>query len=134
MVGLLRYVVTGLWALFYLIWTGILVQVMGMAFALLAQAYLGRNWSGTVTIKADHELISRGPYAITHHPIYSGILLGLVGTSFAYGVMSGLVGCTLMLAASLYKLNLEEQFLSVELPSAYDQYRRRVKALIPWIW
>lgn len=51
---------------------GALLVALGLAFAVWARVHLGRNWSGSVTVKAEHELIDSGPYALVRHPIYTG--------------------------------------------------------------
>jgi len=66
-------------------WIGAAVTLMGLLFSVWARAYLGRNWSGTVTVKQDHELITSGPYSIVRHPIYTGLLLAFIGFAFARG-------------------------------------------------
>jgi protein-S-isoprenylcysteine O-methyltransferase Ste14 len=66
-------------------WLGVGLLGAGLGFSILARRYLGRNWSGTVTLKEDHELIRTGPYRWVRHPIYSGILLGFVGSAVALG-------------------------------------------------
>lgn len=48
--------------------------------AVWARVHLGRNWSGIVTVKEDHELIRTGPYGYVRHPIYTGLITGLIGT------------------------------------------------------
>src|SRR5262249_1301799 len=55
-------------------WIGAAIAVAGLLHTVWARVHLKGNWSGTVTIKADHELIMTGPYAITRHPIYTGLL------------------------------------------------------------
>lgn len=55
-------------------WTGAVLCVAGLAFCIWARFTLGRNWSGVVTFKGGHELITRGPYALVRHPIYTGLL------------------------------------------------------------
>jgi protein-S-isoprenylcysteine O-methyltransferase Ste14 len=65
-------------------WIGVALCVGGLLFCIWARFTLGRNWSGLVTFKGGHELIMRGPYAIVRHPIYTGILLMLVGTVIVY--------------------------------------------------
>jgi protein-S-isoprenylcysteine O-methyltransferase Ste14 len=113
---------------------GVVIEALGIGFALVARVYLGRNWSGKVTIKVDHELISNGPYRLTRNPIYTGIITGVLGTAIAYGFLSGLVGLAMVLVAHLWKISEEERFLSEQFGPAYAEYRRRVKALIPFIW
>jgi len=59
---------------------GLLLVYAGLAFAVWARVHLGRNWSGSVTVKQHHELIRSGPYARVRHPIYTGLLTAVLGT------------------------------------------------------
>ncbi len=43
--------------------------------------YLGGNWSGAVTVKVGHQLVRTGPYRWVRHPIYTGLILALLGTA-----------------------------------------------------
>jgi protein-S-isoprenylcysteine O-methyltransferase Ste14 len=56
---------------FWPFWLGAAVTIPGLLFAVGAREHLGRNWSRSVTIKQDHELITTGPYAVVRHPIYT---------------------------------------------------------------
>jgi protein-S-isoprenylcysteine O-methyltransferase Ste14 len=112
---------------------GCLIQVIGMGFAIAARHFLGSNWSSRVTIKVDHRLITGGPYALARHPIYTGMLLGLAGTVIAYGTVVGLVGFLLVAIAYWHKMATEERFLREQFGSDYEDYRRRVKALVPFV-
>jgi len=96
-----------------------------------ARVFLGANWSATVTIKQDHEIIRSGPYALVRHPIYSGLLLGMLGTAIAIGEMRGLVG--LVFLGWWLKLQTEEQFLVEQFGTQYLKYRQETKALIPFV-
>src|SRR5215510_2408112 len=60
---------------------GFIVTLCGLAFALWARITLGRNWSGTVTVKEDHQLVQNGPYSISRNPIYTGILIAFFGNA-----------------------------------------------------
>ncbi|HEY5101937.1 MAG TPA: isoprenylcysteine carboxylmethyltransferase family protein, partial [Steroidobacteraceae bacterium] len=44
--------------------TGVAIVFIGLAFAIWARRHLGTNWSGTVTVKQDHELVRTGAYRI----------------------------------------------------------------------
>lgn len=112
---------------------GVVLLVCGIGFAFWARFILGRNWSGTVTVKQDHVLITRGPYAWVRHPIYSGLLLALLGTAFALNRMILLIGFGAILLAFWLKLRLEEKFMEDTFGEQYVEYRQRVKALIPYV-
>jgi protein-S-isoprenylcysteine O-methyltransferase Ste14 len=114
-------------------WLGLLMVALGLAFAVWARAHLGRNWSGTVTVKEDHELIRTGPYGIVRHPIYTGLLFAILGSTVAFGEWRGLLAFGLLTIAFLFKLRREERFMSESFPNDYARYRVEVPALIPFI-
>ena len=112
---------------------GLLVTIAGAAFAIWARITLGRNWSGRITLKEDHELIERGPYALARHPIYTGLLTTIAGTALFAGTLRGVCALVLVLGGYFYKMIQEERLMEATFPDAYPAYRRRVKALIPWV-
>jgi protein-S-isoprenylcysteine O-methyltransferase Ste14 len=112
-------------------WLGLLVVLAGLAFAVWARMHLGRNWSGIVTVKENHELIRSGPYAIVRHPIYTGLLLAMLGTVIVFGEWRGLLAFCLLTIAFLLKLRREERFMEENFPDTYPSYRAQVPALIP---
>lgn len=115
-------------------WVGVALTAAGIAFAFWARFTLGRNWSGTVTVKHDHELVIRGPYRIVRHPIYTGFTLGMLGTALVVGQVRGLLALALIVLAWRLKWAVEERFMLEEFGDRYAEYRRRVSALIPGIW
>jgi protein-S-isoprenylcysteine O-methyltransferase Ste14 len=114
-------------------WVGLTLTVCGCAFTIWARACLGSNWSAIATVKQDHELISRGPYAWVRHPIYSGLLLALVGTAIALGEIRAFIGLGLAFIAFLLKSAAEEQLMREEFSDEYARYSQRVRRLIPFI-
>ena len=86
-----------------------------------------------VSVKQDHQLIRQGPYAIVRHPIYAGFLLGLCGTVLAVGQLRGIVGLALASIAWHMKSRKEDAFLAEQFGAQYLDYRRGVKALIPFV-
>lgn len=114
-------------------WLGFAVEWLGVVFAIVARETLGKIWSGTVTLKADHRIIKHGPYALVRHPIYTGILTGLAGAVIAHGQLRALVALLLATLAFLRKIQLEERLLLGHFGEEYGAYRRQVRALIPWI-
>ncbi len=114
-------------------WFGLALTVAGIGFAIWARLWIGRNWSGLVTIKEQHELIQNGPYALVRHPIYSGFLLAILGTAIVQGEMRGLLAFPLAALGWTLKLKMEESFMVQQFGNAYLEYKRRVKALVPFV-
>jgi protein-S-isoprenylcysteine O-methyltransferase Ste14 len=114
-------------------WVGAAIVVVGLLFTIWARLHLGRNWSGIVTIKQDHELVSSGPYAIVRHPIYSGLLLAFVGSALARGEWRGVLAVLIALLALWRKLRLEERWMREQFGEQYQAYSRRVSALVPFL-
>jgi protein-S-isoprenylcysteine O-methyltransferase Ste14 len=112
---------------------GLLIVIAGLAFAVWARAYLGSNWSGTVTVKESHDLVRGGPYAIVRHPIYTGLLVAILGTAIVSGEWRGLVAFCFLTAAYVLKLRREERFMAESFPDTYPGYRAQVPALIPFL-
>ncbi len=110
---------------------GFVLTVAGIALAIWARILLGTNWSGMVTLKEGHELIRKGPYAFVRHPIYSGLLLALLGTAIYMGRWEGFLGFAIAFATWFFKSRIEEKFMVDYFGDRYRGYRREVKALIP---
>ena len=106
---------------------------LGLFIAIWARATLGANWSARVSLKENHELIQRGPYRLVRHPIYSGLLLMIVGTAVLAGQVSGFVALVICLCGFWIKLRQEEALLTKHLPG-YAEYMRHTKALVPFIF
>lgn len=109
------------------------VVAAGLGFAVWARLVLGRNWSGTVTLKQDHELVRYGPYRWVRHPIYTGLLLGFLGTAIALTQWRGLLALLIAFVALGRKLRHEERWLGEVFGVDYAQYRSEVAALIPFV-
>jgi len=113
---------------------GLAVEVMGLILAIWARRYLGRNWSGEITIKVDHELIRSGPYRRLRHPIYTGLLAMYLGLALLTGEWLAVIGLTLAVIAYWRKIRLEEANLGTAFGGQYDEYRRTSWALVPGIF
>jgi protein-S-isoprenylcysteine O-methyltransferase Ste14 len=84
------------------------LAALGFMFTWWARIHLGRFWSAAVTLKAEHALIRSGPYALTRHPIYTGLLVALLATALARDSVAGLLGFGLILLLLVLKLRQEE--------------------------
>jgi len=118
----------------WMIGVGTFLTAVGIGFAVWARLHLGKYWSSTVTLKENHQLIRTGPYGLSRHPIYSGIVLALVGTFLAIGELRSLIAVTVIFFAISLKIKDEEAMLSQHFGVVYQQYAREVKRLIPGVW
>jgi protein-S-isoprenylcysteine O-methyltransferase Ste14 len=113
---------------------GLLAVLMGVVFSVWARLMLGDNWSNRVTVKENHTLVRRGPYRIVRHPIYSGILLGMLGSALQRGGIRCFVGVLICGFSFWLKTRAEERFMVQSFGEEYLQYRHKVKALAPFIF
>lgn len=117
--------------------TGIIadvVTVLGLAVTLWARTELGGNWSSGVAFKEQHELIERGPYAYVRHPIYSGVLLMILGIAIFRGTLGTFILLAGIFAGLWFKALQEEKLLTKHFGEVYLRYKERARALIPFIW
>jgi protein-S-isoprenylcysteine O-methyltransferase Ste14 len=116
---------------------GILSSVcalLGLGIAIVARRTLAGNWSGSVTFKEDHSLITTGIYRYMRHPIYTGVLLMFIGTALLVGTLGALVGFLIAFLTLWFKLKQEEDLMKRHFPRDYPAYTERVKVLIPYIF
>lgn len=103
---------------------GAAITVAGIGIAIWARRHLGRNWSAEVTIRKGHSLIRSGPYTYIRHPIYSGMLLGILGTAIAVGEYRGLAALAIFWIGWAQKARKEESFLAQEFGPAFAEHKR----------
>lgn len=109
----------------------IVMIALGVAIAIWARRHIGQYWSARVTLKEDHQLIRSGPYARVRHPIYSGLLLAMIGTAVSVGEWRAVVGVLLVFLAHWQKALREEKLLAGQFGSTYQEYCSRTGSLIP---
>lgn len=110
---------------------GVVAVAAGLAFSVWARLWLGRNWSGVVTVKQGHELVRGGPYRYVRHPIYTGILLAFAGTAIARDEWRGVIAVAIAWFALWRKLRVEESWMVDRFGDAYRRFQAEVPALIP---
>jgi len=117
-----------------IIGAGLAVETLGVWLAIWARRHLGRNWSGEIAIKVDHQLIQSGPYRRLRHPIYTGLLAMYAGCALATGEWLAIIGVALAGLAYGRKIRLEETNLRSAFGAGYEAYRRDTWALVPGIF
>jgi protein-S-isoprenylcysteine O-methyltransferase Ste14 len=114
-------------------WLGVLLTAAGVAIAIWARVHLGTNWSGVVTLKEDHELIRTGPYRTIRHPIYTGILLAVLGSVVALGQVRGVIAFVIIWLSFYIKARREESLLSAEFGPRFTEHQQHTGMFLPRI-
>jgi protein-S-isoprenylcysteine O-methyltransferase Ste14 len=114
------------------------VRILGLAILLAATVLtvwarlaLGAMWSAAPTVKQEHQLRTSGPYAITRHPIYTGLLGMMLGSLLLAGAGRWIVAFPVYLVLLQFKIHTEERLMLAEFPGDYPRYRQRVPRLAP---
>jgi protein-S-isoprenylcysteine O-methyltransferase Ste14 len=113
---------------------GLFLVLLGIAFAIWARLRLGGNWSAAVTVKQNHTLIGQGPYTIVRHPIYTGLLVAMLGVAIIVGQVRGLLGVGVLFLSFWLKSRMEERFMLEQFGVDYRRYQHQVKSLIPYFF
>jgi protein-S-isoprenylcysteine O-methyltransferase Ste14 len=111
-------------------WTGVALCMLGFGLAIIARWYLGRNWGMPMSRKEQPELVTSGPYAFIRHPIYTGLILAMLGSAIGVNV-SWAVLLVPVGAYFIYSARREEAVMLQLFPEQYAEYMARTGMLAP---
>jgi protein-S-isoprenylcysteine O-methyltransferase Ste14 len=112
---------------------GVVLFLAGLGTAVWARVNLGRNWGMPMTRKEEPELVTSGPYRLVRHPIYTGMLAGMLGTALSISLY-WLLAFAVMGVYFVYSARVEERLMAASFPSTYPGYRARTKMLVPFVF
>lgn len=113
---------------------GITILILGFILRQYSITTLGKFFIPTINKQKNQEIIQTGPYKYIRHPSYTGLLLELSGTALALSnIISFTLTITFLLPALIYRIKIEEKFLSKNFKS-YQKYKLKTKKLIPFIY
>ena len=110
---------------------GVVLCALGVGLAIWARAHIDRNWGMPMSKKENPELVMTGPYAFVRHPIYSGILLAMLGSALSATVFWA-IPLVLFGSFFVYSARREEAFMIGQFPDEYPAYMKRSHMLLPW--
>jgi protein-S-isoprenylcysteine O-methyltransferase Ste14 len=111
-------------------WTGVALCVVGFGLAIIARWHLGRNWGMPMSRKEQPELVTSGPYAFIRHPIYTGLILAMLGSALGVNIF----WLALLVPVSAYFIlsaRREETVMLQLFPEQYSAYVARTGMLAP---
>ncbi|GAB4180939.1 MAG: hypothetical protein Tsb002_00380 [Wenzhouxiangellaceae bacterium] len=114
---------------------GLILALMGLGLRTWAFITLGRHFTWHITVYDDHQVITDGPYRIVRHPGYTGAWLLYSAIPLMLHSWYGLVvAIVLQFFAYTRRIKYEEIEMRAKLGSAYSDYARTVKTLIPYMY
>ncbi len=113
---------------------GLALYIVGLTIMIVGQVTLRRNYSGTVVIRVDHQLITHGIYRFTRNPMYLGLIMVVTGLPVFAASMYGFLISLVLIPIILNRIGLEEELLTEEFQDAYQKYKEITKKLIPFIY
>ena len=116
-------------------WFGALLMAGFLLLFYLSHKHLARNWSVSLEIRKDHELVDTGIYSKIRHPMYTSFWLwALAQFLLIPNWIAGLSG--IISVAILYygRIEAEEKMMRQQFGEAYDEYCSRTYRLLPKIF
>lgn len=110
---------------------GALIAVAGLLLLQRVHAALGAHFSPVLELKADHALVTTGPYARVRHPMYTAGLLFTLGHGLAGGALPALWPLAAVSLLVLLRLPDEEAMLEARFGDAFRAYKARTGRLLP---
>jgi len=113
-------------------WLGALLFLDAVWILFLSHRDLGRQWTATVGIREQHELITTGIYQYLRHPMYAAHLIWAIAqVLMLHNWIAGYSFIVTMLPFYFYRKRKEEEMLLEEFGEEYRVYRERTGALFP---
>lgn len=112
---------------------GLTLWIAGLALAVWARLYIGRNWGMPMSRREDPDLVTTGPYLFIRHPIYTGLIVALIGTALTISLF-GLIVAAVVAVFFAFSATREEKFLADQFPDTFPAYKAGTKMLIPFVF
>ncbi|MGI5880676.1 MAG: methyltransferase family protein [Syntrophomonadaceae bacterium] len=118
-----------------IIYTGFLVFILSSLIRYQSIRQLGHYYNPRVAVYQKHELIAEGIYKHLRHPFYLSAVLNTVAIALIFSSFGAvLLVLIAVIPAILYRITIEEEFMSRHFPDKYPAYMQTSKRLIPGIW
>jgi protein-S-isoprenylcysteine O-methyltransferase Ste14 len=114
---------------------GLVLLVSGITVRIWAIQTLGKHFTATATLNADHSLIKDGPYRFVRHPSYLGAFMAILGTPLFLNASWAILFVIAAMSIAYYiRISVEEKMLSNYFGTSYEHYKLSTKRIIPYIW
>lgn len=114
---------------------GILCLAVGLWLFHRSHVDLGRNWSITLQVREQHQLVQSGVYRKLRHPMYSALLLYSVGQALV--LPNWVAGPSYLVTFGIlfvFRVQREESMMIEEFGDEYTAYMATTRRIVPWVW
>jgi protein-S-isoprenylcysteine O-methyltransferase Ste14 len=111
-------------------WMGVALCMVGFGLAINARWHLGRNWGMPMSRKEQPDLVTSGPYAFIRHPIYTGLILAMLGSAIGVNIFWAVLLVPVS-AYFIFSARREETLMLQLFPGQYAAYMARTGMLVP---
>jgi protein-S-isoprenylcysteine O-methyltransferase Ste14 len=115
-------------------WAGVVLAALGCGMVFWSGVSLGKQYSQEVTLQEGHRLITHGAFGFVRHPRYLGVALLAVGLSLLFRSWPGLAISPLILGILLFRIHDEEKLMQQAFGQEWQDYARRTRRLIPFVY
>ena len=116
-------------------WVGLFIYFLAAIVIIMARVNLGKQGTGTLVVRENHELITTGLYKYLRHPMYSGTLLGVIGFALvSQSIFVSLITFVLYFWIFNKRLIYEEDLLEKTFGEKYQKYKVSSYRLIPFLY
>ena len=123
------------WDNLFVFFLGILILGVGGIVMITGRAQLSKYGSGVLQIEEDHKLITTGIFGHIRHPVYAGSLMGIIGIYLAFRSLIMLIIVSILYFLVIrHRMLFEEQLLIREFGEKYENYMKRTKRLILFLY
>lgn len=120
---------------YILVILGAVTMVAGLFIRIHAARTLGEYYTRTLKTQSKQVIIKNGLYSMIRHPGYFGVFLMWIGAGL---IMRNWIVLSLLIAVQLtgysYRINKEERMLKENFGKEYNDYMKRTKRLIPFLY
>ena len=115
-------------------WYGLLIEIVGVALAVWAVAIMRSNANVAPIPKKNGVLITKGPYKIIRHPMYTAQVMAVFPLVIEHDTNYRVAALIILTLTLLYKLHYEEKRLVNHFGLAYSEYKKTSKRVLPFIY
>ncbi|MFN8402916.1 MAG: isoprenylcysteine carboxylmethyltransferase family protein [Anaerolineales bacterium] len=111
----------------------IAIQVLALALGVWARRTFQAGQFSTHAEVKDGQLLVKGPYQVIRHPIYTTVLTLVWSSVAGHPSLTTVIISVFMTIVTIARISTEEEFLRTHYP-AYEEYARKTKRIIPYIF